>query len=152
MCYFKRCNAYNDSRRFIRLLLLMTIFLSAVIIMKWITAATTDLITIHPTHHLINTKKYRNSALFQMLNFTSIPVSSDISTTSIIAAAISCFSCTASLSHCFIGSSKGFVSIALRLRHIVCIFYPAPTSVRAGRSHASECSQRVRCPHQQAFP
>ena len=45
-----------------------------------------------PTHHLINTKKYRNSALFQMLNFTSIPVSSDISTTSIIAAATSCFS------------------------------------------------------------
>ena len=47
---------------------------------------------VRPTHHLINTKKYRNSALFQMLNFTSIPVSSDISTTSIIAAAISCFS------------------------------------------------------------
>ena len=53
-----------------------------------------------------------------MLDLTSIPVSSDISTTSIIAAAISCFSCTVSLSHCFKGPSKGFVSIALRLRHI----------------------------------
>ena len=63
-----------------------------------------------------------------MLNFTSIPVSSDISTTSIIAAATSCFSCTVSLSHCFIGSSKGFVSIALRLRHIVCIFLGKDTT------------------------